>query len=145
MKKVFVSGTYDILHGGHIQFFKDARALGDHLTVSFASKDVIALSKKRIPSLPDSHKAVIIGELRCVDKVVSSTDIDPVFDFLSYWKNEKPDILAVTEDDRNAEKKRALCSEYGVEFIILPKRVSLEPVSTSSILAGIADRAVKNS
>ena len=140
-KKVFVSGTYDILHAGHIQFFKDARALGAHLTVSFASKDVIALSKKRVPSLPDSHKAIIIGELRCVDRVVTSSDIDPVFDFLGHWKKEKPDILVVTEDDRNAEKKRVVCEEYGVELVILPKRTFIEPVSTSSILAGIAERA----
>ena len=141
MKKVFVSGTYDILHAGHIQFFEDARALGDHLTVSFASKDVIALSKKRHPSLPDSHKAIIIGSLRCVDKVISSSDIDPVFDFISYWKKDKPDILAVTEDDKNAEKKRLVCKEYGVELVVLQKRVFIEPVSTSSILAGIKERA----
>ena len=38
--KVFVSGCYDILHAGHLQFFREARALGGenaHLTVSFAS------------------------------------------------------------------------------------------------------------
>lgn len=28
MKKVFVSGCYDIVHAGHIQFFEEARALG---------------------------------------------------------------------------------------------------------------------
>ena len=32
MAKVFVSGCYDILHAGHLQFFEEARALGDHLT-----------------------------------------------------------------------------------------------------------------
>lgn len=145
MRKVFVSGTYDIIHAGHIQFFKDARALGDHLTVSFASKDVIALSKKRHPSLPDSHKAIIIGSIRYVDKVVSSSDIDPVFDFVGHWEKERPDVLVVTEDDRNAEKKRILCKEYGVELVILPKHVSVEPVSTSSILAGIKERAKNES
>ena len=46
MKKVFVSGCYDIIHGGHIQFFQDAKKLGDHLTVCFASADVLTLSKK---------------------------------------------------------------------------------------------------
>lgn len=141
MRKVFVSGTYDIIHAGHIQFFKDARALGDHLTVSFASKDVIVLSKKRKPSLPDSHKKIILSELRCVDKVISSTDIDPVFDFISHWKKEKPDVLVVTEDDRNVEKKRVVCKEFGVKLIVLPKRVTTdEVVSTSSILAGIRER-----
>ena len=34
MIRVFVSGCYDILHAGHVQFFREARALGDHLTVA---------------------------------------------------------------------------------------------------------------
>lgn len=34
MKKVFVSGCYDILHAGHLQFFEEARALGDYLIVT---------------------------------------------------------------------------------------------------------------
>lgn len=41
-KKVFVSGCYDIMHAGHLQFFSEARALGDFLIVSFASDDVLA-------------------------------------------------------------------------------------------------------
>jgi cytidyltransferase-like protein len=35
----FVSGCYDVLHAGHLQFFRDAKALGDYLTVSFASSE----------------------------------------------------------------------------------------------------------
>ncbi|HRH26085.1 MAG TPA: adenylyltransferase/cytidyltransferase family protein [Candidatus Paceibacterota bacterium] len=137
MKKVFVSGCYDILHAGHIQFFKDARALGDHLTVSFASKDVLALSKKRKPSLPDDHKMIIIGSLSCVDEVVTSSDLDPVFDFKKNIKRIKPEILAVTEDDRNAEVKRQFCAEQGIKFVVLPKRRTASLASTTSILAGI--------
>ena len=53
MKRVFVSGCYDILHAGHIQFFREARALGDFLTVSFASSDVLWHHKQRKPSMPD--------------------------------------------------------------------------------------------
>ena len=32
-RRVFVSGCYDVLHGGHLEFFTQARALGDHLIV----------------------------------------------------------------------------------------------------------------
>ena len=41
MIKVFVSGWYDILHAGHLQFFREARALGDHLIVSLDRKSVV--------------------------------------------------------------------------------------------------------
>ncbi|MDR3558646.1 MAG: adenylyltransferase/cytidyltransferase family protein [Candidatus Pacebacteria bacterium] len=141
MKKVFVSGCYDILHAGHIQFFEDARALGDHLTVCFASTPVLALAKMRPPAIPDDHKMVLIGSLKCVDRVVSSSDLDPVFDFVSHWDKDLPDILAVTEDDRNLEAKRRLCAEREVVLEILPKRPPRkglsEGVSTTSILATI--------
>ncbi|MFA6320075.1 MAG: adenylyltransferase/cytidyltransferase family protein [archaeon] len=35
MIKVFVSGCFDIIHGGHVEFFKSAKNLGDYLIVSF--------------------------------------------------------------------------------------------------------------
>ncbi|MDE1975478.1 MAG: adenylyltransferase/cytidyltransferase family protein [Patescibacteria group bacterium] len=137
MKKVFVSGCYDILHGGHIQFFEDAKALGDHLTVCFASGPVLEMTKKRKPSLPDEHKKRLIEGLACVDKVVSSSDLDTVFDFLGHWKEDRPDILAITEDDKNVDLKNKVCAEYGVELVVLPKRNGTASVSTTSILAGI--------
>ena len=47
MKKVFVSGCYDIIHAGHLAFFKEAKALGDHLTVCFASDEILWIEKKK--------------------------------------------------------------------------------------------------
>lgn len=137
LKKVFVSGCYDIIHAGHIQFFQDARALGDHLTVCFASAKVLEMTKHRKPSLPDEHKKYILMSLSCVDDVVSSSDLDPIFDFRSHIDTIRPDILAVTEDDRNIDKKREFCKEKGLQLIVLPKRNVLSRVSTTSILTSI--------
>ncbi|HAY37427.1 MAG TPA: cytidyltransferase, partial [Bacteroidetes bacterium] len=52
MKKVFVSGCYDAMHGGHVEFFRQAKALGDHLTVCVPSDDVLLMYKKRLPWIP---------------------------------------------------------------------------------------------
>jgi cytidyltransferase-like protein len=61
--KVFVSGCYDILHGGHLEFWSQARALGTYLIVSFASDDVLAAHKSnRRSSIPTEHKKQLIGE-----------------------------------------------------------------------------------
>lgn len=61
--KVFVSGCYDIIHGGHVEFWSQARALGTHLTVSFAGDDVLAAHKSnRRSSIPTEHKKQLIGE-----------------------------------------------------------------------------------
>lgn len=59
---MFVSGCYDILHGGHLEFWSMARALGTHLTVSFASDGVLAAHKaNRRSSIPTEHKKQLIG------------------------------------------------------------------------------------
>ena len=56
-KIVFVSGCYDVLHGGHLEFFSRARALGDRLVVSFAGDESLRAHKGgRIPSIPTPHK-----------------------------------------------------------------------------------------
>ena len=70
MKKVFISGCYDILHAGHIQFFREARALGSHLTVCFASDAVLWEHKKRRTSIPQDHKLALMTALEVIDQVV---------------------------------------------------------------------------
>lgn len=138
MKKVFISGCYDILHGGHIQFFKEARALGDHLTVCFASDRVLWEHKKRRTSIPQDHKLALMTSLDIVDQVVIGDCGEIGLDFKSHFLKIRPDILAVTEDDQYGDTKRALCAEVGAEYIVLPKTPpQFTPVSTSSIVRNI--------
>ncbi|MBU6231454.1 MAG: adenylyltransferase/cytidyltransferase family protein [Patescibacteria group bacterium] len=137
MKKIFVSGCYDIIHAGHIEFFRSAKALGDHLTVCFASASVLMLAKNRVSALPDSHKAAIIGSIKYVDRAVPSSDNDAVLDFVSHWKEEAPDILAINEDDAHIEAKRHICRQFGVQLIVLQKNPPTghtgEQISTTKI------------
>jgi cytidyltransferase-like protein len=138
MRHVFVSGCYDIIHAGHVQFFREAKALGDFLTVSFASSEVLWAHKQRRSSLPDEHKKGILEALEMIDQVVIGTGRDHGLDFLDDFRRLKPDVLAVTEDDQYGEIKRALCAEVGAEYIILPKTPpQYEPVSTSQLVKWI--------
>lgn len=121
MKKVFVSGCYDIVHAGHIQFFEEARALGDYLIVSFASEPVLWHHKQRKPSIPDEHKKVLLESLRMVDKVILGTGMKKGLDFEEEFLQEKPDILAVTEDDLYSDIKKELCARVGANYVVLPK------------------------
>ena len=135
MKKIFVSGCYDILHAGHLQFFEEARALGDHLTVSFASSEVLWVHKRRKPSIPDEHKLALLQGLRMVDEVVIGHGLEEGIDFREDFLRIRPDVLIVTEADKYGDLKRALCAETGAEYKILPKTPpKFEPVSTSSIV-----------
>ena len=135
MTRVFVSGCYDILHAGHLQFFREARALGDHLTVSFASAEVLWLHKQRRSSLPDDHKHALLSGLTMVDQVVIGNSLHEGLDFRDHFLALKPDVLAVTEDDKYGAMKRALCAEVGARYVVLPKTPpQFSPVSTSQIV-----------
>lgn len=135
MKKVFVSGCYDIVHAGHIQFFEEARALGDYLIVSFASEPVLWHHKQRKPSIPDEHKKVLLESLRMVDKVILGTGMKKGLDFEEEFLQERPDVLAVTEDDLYSGIKKELCSRVGASYVVLPKTPpKFAPVSTTMLV-----------
>jgi cytidyltransferase-like protein len=135
MKKVFVSGCYDILHAGHLQFFEEARALGDYLIVSFASAEVLWHHKRRKPSIPDDHKRALLQGLRMIDEVIVTQGQKEGLDFEEDFLRIQPDFLIVTEDDHYGALKRDLCARVGAQYTVLPKTPPrFEPVSTSSIV-----------
>lgn len=139
MTKVFVSGCYDILHAGHIQFLKEAKELGDELIVCVPSDEVLFICKSRRPSIPLDHKIEILKNLPFVDDVVvgSNTEIFGL-NFKDIIKDISPDILVVTEDDDFWFQKENLCEKIGIEYRVLPKTSpEFEPVSTSSIIDNI--------
>ncbi|MCQ2364492.1 MAG: cytidyltransferase [Akkermansia sp.] len=121
MKKVFVSGAFNVLHAGHIRFFADAKALGDYLIVSFPPADLLWKLYDRKSVLDDADKAAVIGALDSVDEVILSTDDDEHLSFRSAVEQTKPDILAVTTDDRYLDAKKAFCAEKGIELVVLEK------------------------
>jgi len=138
MKKIFVSGCYDILHAGHLQFFSEARALGDHLTVSFASDAVLDHHKQRRGSIPQDHKEALLRSLRMVDDVVIGECQDTGLDFKDHFLRIRPQLLVVTDDDKYGQSKRDLCKQVGAEYLILKKTPpKFAPVSTSGIVRWI--------
>jgi cytidyltransferase-like protein len=135
MIRVFVSGCYDILHAGHVQFFREARALGDHLTVCFASNEVLWHHKQRRSSLPDEHKRALIAAMEVVDEVVVGEGMEEGIDFKDHFLRLRPNVLAVTEDDKYAPLKRALCAEVGAKYVVMAKTPpQFPPISTTQIV-----------
>jgi len=136
MTKVYVTGCFDILHAGHIEFFKQAKALGDVLIVDFASDEVLWRCKGRRSTLPEAHKKAILESISYIDKVYISRGPNKAVPFLSNFINETPDILAVTEDDKYADEKKAICNDsWECKYVVLPKTSpGIDPVSTTDII-----------
>lgn len=75
MKKVLVTGGFDPLHSGHIEYFKAAKRLGDKLIVGVNSDNWLA-NKKGKHFMPFEERCAIIKELEVVDQVISFDDSD---------------------------------------------------------------------
>jgi cytidyltransferase-like protein len=141
--KIFVSGTYDILHAGHVQFFKEARALGDYLIVSFCSNENLKLYKGRESCIPDDNKKILLESIRYVDKVVVGDKDGGVWDFVPAFLSEKPDMLVTTIDDKHAEEKRVFCEKHKTKFVVLPKTPPMAtPTCTSGIIKKILEKRI---
>jgi cytidyltransferase-like protein len=75
MKVVLVTGGFDPLHSGHIEYFKAARKLGDKLIVGLNS-DAWLARKKGQPFMPITERMAIIENLKMVDHCVIYDDND---------------------------------------------------------------------
>lgn len=74
-KVVLVTGGFDPIHSGHIEYFKAAKNLGDHLVVGVNSDEWLTRKKGR-PFMPFQERAAIIEALECVDEVIGFDDSD---------------------------------------------------------------------
>ena len=75
MRVVIVTGGFDPLHSGHIEYFKAAKELGDHLVVGVNS-DAWLTRKKGKAFMPFEERCAIIKELDCVNEVIGFNDDD---------------------------------------------------------------------
>ncbi|MBO5199112.1 MAG: glycerol-3-phosphate cytidylyltransferase [Lachnospiraceae bacterium] len=69
MKKVITYGTYDLLHVGHINLLRRARALGDYLLVVLSTDEFNALKNKTAYHSYEDRKK-ILEAIRYVDEVI---------------------------------------------------------------------------
>ncbi|KAF6248663.1 hypothetical protein COO60DRAFT_1466522 [Scenedesmus sp. NREL 46B-D3] len=58
-------------------------------------------------------------------------------DFEEHFLRIRPQLLVVTEDDKYGQAKRDLCAQVGAQYVILPKDLDYQPISTTQILANI--------
>lgn len=69
MKKVITYGTFDILHYGHINLLKRARALGDYLIVALSSDEFNALKNKK-SFYSYEHRKLMLEACKYVDFII---------------------------------------------------------------------------
>jgi cytidyltransferase-like protein len=117
-KKVLVSGCYDLLHGGHIAFFKTAASYGD-LYVSIGKDENLLLLKGKNPVFSEDERLYIVRSIRYVHDAFLSGG-KGLLDFEPDLKRIKPDIFIVNREGHNTDKEN-LCKKLGIEYIVLER------------------------
>lgn len=117
-KKVFVSGCYDLLHSGHVEFFRQAAQYGD-LYVGIGSDSTILHYKHHRTVYPEQERLFMVKAIRYV-KDAFINDGDGVMDFVQTVDRLKPDVFVVNADGAS-ETKRRFCAERGIEYVVLDR------------------------
>jgi cytidyltransferase-like protein len=131
VKKVFVSGCYDMLHSGHVAFFEEAASHGD-LYVGLGSDKTVYELKAREPFNNELERLYMVKSLKYVkDAWISSGN--GFIDFLPELKKLRPNIFFVNSDG-HSNLKEQLCRELGIEYIV-SKRLPHENLPIRSTTA----------
>ena len=117
-KKVFVSGCYDLLHSGHVEFFRQAAQYGD-LYVGIGSDNTILHYKHHKTIYSEQERLFMVRSIRYVKDAFINQG-DGILDFLPTLDLVKPDILVVNSDG-GSDAKRKVCEERGMEYIVLDR------------------------
>lgn len=115
-RKVFVTGFFDLLNSGQVQFLKEVAEYGD-LYVGIGSDRNFEELKGRIPVASEQERLYMVKAVRYVkDAFINSGS--GMLDFLAELDSVKPDIFVVNSHCGN-ELKRKACESRGIEYIVL--------------------------
>ena len=135
-KRVFVSGCYDMLHSGHVAFFKAASEYGD-LHVGIGSDATIMQLKNRKTVYSERERLYMVKAIRYVTDAYINEG-SGMMDFVSTVDKVKPDVFVVNSDG-GSDVKRQFCAERGIEYVELERvpDAGLEARSTTSLRTNV--------
>ena len=132
MKKVFVNGTFDVLHRGHLKLLNYAKSLGDFLYVAIDTDDRV--KEKKGSSRPVNtlnERLFMLENLKSVDCALYFSSDESLEALV---KSIKPDIMVVGSDWKG---KSVIGSYYSAELKFFDR---IDEYSSTQIIQSIIDR-----
>lgn len=115
-KIVCVSGYFDPIHVGHLEYFKFSKKIGTKLMV-IVNNDDQAILKKGKAFMPCDERIKIIEEFKCVDYVVKSIDTDRTVCETLRNVEPKPYYFCNGGDqNNNTIPEGSVCAERNIEL-----------------------------
>ena len=130
MKKVFVNGTFDILHTGHLSLLNFAKSLGDTLTVGIDSDARVRMLKgNNRPVFTATERQNLLQNLKAVNEVFIFDTDEQLINLV-----KQSDIMVKGSDYRG---RSVIGEKYSKQIIFFEK---LNEYSTSSTIQNIINR-----
>ena len=130
MRRVITYGTFDLLHYGHINLLRRAKALGDYLIVALSTDEFNWTEKRKRCYFPYRERKQLLEAIRYVDLVIPEES----------WEQKKTDAkeyhvdVFVMGDDWAG--KFDFLRDQGVEVVYLPRTPEVSTTRIKSDLAG---------
>jgi D-beta-D-heptose 7-phosphate kinase/D-beta-D-heptose 1-phosphate adenosyltransferase len=129
MTKVFVNGTFDILHPGHMRLITFASNCGDYLKIAIDSDSrVKKLKGESRPINNQNTRATMLFHVKGVDEV---SIFDSEEELINTIRQYQPDYMIVGSDYRN---KKVIGSEYSQNVIFFDR---IEEYSSTKVIEKI--------
>ncbi len=143
-KIVFCSGSFDLMHPGHILFFEDCRKFGDVLVVMIGNDETMRAYKgSGRPILNQYLRLKAVDSLKCVDYVFLdrySVEGNLLSDLEIVFSTLRPDFYIINEDAFNIPQREKIVSNFKHVKMEILKRTcppEFENISTSKIIEKI--------
>lgn len=133
--RLFTAMVADLFHFGHVNFLREARKLGDHLTVGVIS-DERAAGYKRTPVMTFEERAAVVAGCRYVDAVMK-LDTNVTDEFMRAHRFDYR-IYAVASDEEEERNFATLWKDMDRTYF---RRIPYTPsISTTQIIGRLASR-----
>ena len=121
-KAIIVSGYFNPIHKGHLEYFNNAKALADELFVIVNNDHQRALKGSKEFQKED-ERLIIISNIKAVDKAILSVDKDrtvcATIQMIAEKYSYKYELTFANGGDQNNETipERPICKRFGISLI----------------------------
>src|SRR5436190_9499627 len=130
-KIVLATGSFDLLHAGHIVFFEDCKALGDILIVGIGNDKACREKSPDRPILNEHQRLKILDNIRLVDYSFIHKSPPPGSKYHNVFSEEildklRPDKWVMIKDSSEIPYRQKISDKYNVELVLTDRHAPPE-------------------